>query len=411
MTSTGAQRRMMPRLRLHPRLIDLCLALVAFPMTVLAFSARFSGVGGPAHLTARDAAFAAAATVPLLFRRDAPVTALGAVLLACGLYQGTGGMPAPIVPPLDIAVYGVAVRTSRRGTVICTLLAVACCVGPALFWGHGPLFGPLRFGALTWLGLAAAIGDSVRTRHAHVQALEQRATRAELGRDEEAARRVAAERMRIARELHDVVAHELTLINTQAAVSIHLGQRDPDALAEVLTDVRDHSKLALDELRTLVGLLTEPGENPAPREPVPGLHRLDALVDSFAKAGLRVEVIREGEGRELPAAVDVAGYRIIQEALTNVRKHGAVAAARVRLGFERDALRITVQNEGRRGAPVPVQGAAGTLGGSGRGLIGIRERVAAVGGQIVSGPRPAGGFTVDASLPLVREPAPRGARE
>jgi len=390
-------------MRLHPRLFDLGLAGVAYPITLMSFGSKFSGLPS-AHLSMRAVAFAAAATLPLLARRDFPVGTLGATLAACTLFQAIGAVAAPLVPPLDIAVYGVAARTDRRTASLAALASVLCCVGPALVWGDGPLFGPLRFGALTWIGLAAVVGDSVRARHAHMTVLEQRATRAEHGREEEAARRVAAERMRIARELHDVVAHELTLINTQSAVSIHLGQRDPDVLAEVLTDVRNHSKQALDELRAIVGLLTQPGDNPAPREPVPGLHRLDDLVGSFARAGLRVEVTCEGERRELPTAVDLAGYRIVQEALTNVRKHSDVAQARVRLGFGPDALRITVENKGLRDRSAP---AAQVLGGTGRGLIGIRERVAAVGGQVSSGPGPTGGFIVDARLPLADRSAGR----
>jgi len=167
-------------------------------------------------------------------------------------------------------------------------------------------------------------------------------------------------------------------------------------MADLLTAIRDESKGALGELRAIVGLLTQPEEAAAPLEPTPGLGRLDDLVLSFGRAGLTVEVVRQGEECFIPSAVDVTGYRIIQEALTNVRKHAGVHTARVGIHFRPDSLSITVDNDGLAGWRPP------NGGGTGRGLIGTRERVAAVGGTAEIATRPQRGFLVAARLPLNR---------
>ncbi|MET8943189.1 histidine kinase [Streptomyces sp. NPDC004542] len=343
----------------------------------------------------------AAASMLLLFRKRAPLWTVGAITVSYVVSQATGGPGLPFIPVFGVAMHGVARRFDRKVAWAAALLAMVCVLTAGLVWGHGPLLGPQRTAPLAWIGLATAIGDASRTRQAYVAALEERAVRAERTREEEAERRVAEERMRIARELHDVVAHELTLINAQAGIAAHLGTHSPALRTEVLTSIRESSKQALEELRAMVGLLGRPGDDTdPPREPVPGLHRLDGLVESFARAGLRVEVVREGAKRPLPPAVDVAGYRIVQEALTNVRKHAGVEHARVRLAFGHDTLRITVEN----GPAAAVRPVADCLdgGGTGRGLISIRERSAAVGGRVVIGPGPSGGFTVEAVLPLGR---------
>ena len=379
----------------HPLLTDAVLVGVACGLTVLAF-VRGSEVASDG-VTGWAVCYSLVATLPLPARRWAPLPMLGFVTLVCGLEQSMHGPVTPIFVPMATALYTMAVRTERRVAWIAAAVAAFCLAVPIALTAPGPLFGPFRIGTLTWICAATALGDSVRTRRAYVAQLEERALRAERTREEEAARRVGEERLRIARELHDVVAHELTLINAQAGVTVHLGQRDPGVLVDVLAGIRERSRESLDELRAIVGLLAQPGDARMPREPVPGLHQLDDLVDSFARAGLHVDVERDGERRDLPSAVDVAGYRIVQEALTNVRKHAAVTHARVRLGFGADALRVSVENDASEVGRV---GAAAN--GTGRGLISIRERAAAVGGQASAGPRIAGGYVVEARLPFVR---------
>ncbi|WP_393101233.1 sensor histidine kinase [Streptomyces sp. LN325] len=205
---------------------------------------------------------------------------------------------------------------------------------------------------------------------------------------------MAAERVRIARELHDIVAHNIALINAQAGVAAHVGKDRPDQILAALTDIQKASRSALDELRATVSLLRQCDDADAPRDPIPGLAQLPALLASFERVGLYVLCTRNGSAPPLTPAVDLAAYRIVQEALTNVRKHGSADKARLHLGFGRLCLTITVEDDG---CAIPPHGPQQ---GTGHGLIGMRERTASVGGNLTAQPRPEGGFTVIAELPL-----------
>jgi signal transduction histidine kinase len=238
--------------------------------------------------------------------------------------------------------------------------------------------------------LATGYGIATRDRRLRLADAEARAERAERSREAESRRRVAEERLRIARDLHDVVAHHITLVNAQAGVAHHLMSSDPDTALEVLGQVKDSSRAALDELRATVGYLRQPGDL-ASRAPLPSVGEVGELVGTFRNGGMMVELERRGPVRAATSSVEVAAYRIIQEALTNAHKHAAAASVRVTLEYLADRLRITVADDGRPAA-------AGY--GSGHGLIGMRERAAAVGGAVSAGPRPEGGFRVLAELPL-----------
>ncbi|MFD4507057.1 histidine kinase dimerization/phosphoacceptor domain-containing protein [Streptomyces sp. NPDC058457] len=216
-----------------------------------------------------DVAIVARSCVVLLARERRPVAVLAAVSVLAVVHQACGGVIVATASALMTALYGFAARTDRRSTWTAAALVSVAVVGAATAFQTGPVLGPMRLGAVTWIGLAAALGDSVHNRRAYISALEERAERAERTREEEAARRVAEERVRIARELHDVVAHELTLINAQAGIGAHVGRGDPAQLAELLVAIRDGSRGALDELRSIVGLLGRAGEASAPREPAP----------------------------------------------------------------------------------------------------------------------------------------------
>ncbi|MGV9623689.1 sensor histidine kinase [Streptomyces tendae] len=237
------------------------------------------------------------------------------------------------------------------------------------------------------------MGDGVRSRRAYVAAVEERAEHAERTREQEAQQRVAAERVRIAREVHDIVAHHIALINAQAGVAAHLVDRRPEHILAALEDIRDTSRSALDELRTTVALLRQSGDPVAPRDPMPGLAHLPALLASFERTGLAVNHTRQGMATALAPAVDLAAYRIVQEALTNIRKHAGVDHARLFLHFGPEQLTITVEDDG----PGRVDQ---LLASQGHGLIGMRERAAMAGGRLHAGPRPQGGFVVTADLPL-----------
>ncbi|MFN8168337.1 MAG: histidine kinase [Candidatus Nanopelagicales bacterium] len=241
--------------------------------------------------------------------------------------------------------------------------------------------------------MACAIGFAVRSNRALLAAAEERARVAEQTREEEAQRRVTEERLRIARELHDVVAHHIAVINVQSGVARHLLTTDPHAAAEALGHVRDESAVVLAEMSTVLGLLRgDAGGAAADAQPAPGLAQVDALVDSVRRSGTTVTLRTSGSPRELTPSTDLAAYRIVQESLTNAGKHGHGPAS-VAVEFRDDALVIEVANEVAPGAAT-----AGSDGG--HGLVGMRERVAAVGGTLDAGARPDGRFVVHAELPV-----------
>ncbi|MDO0924587.1 sensor histidine kinase [Streptomyces sp. TG1A-8] len=337
---------------------------------------------------------AAVGCLVLLWRHRHPFGVL-ALALGCGVvFQLLGFRQSPLVTsPVLVSVYTVAVRTGRRTAFSAAAVSAGVLVGAAAVGDPASWLNPDKAAMLAWTGLAAAVGDGVRSRRAYVAAVEERAEHAERTREQEARQRVAAERVRIARELHDIVTHHIALINAQAGVAVHLVDRRPERIVAALEDIRDTSRSALDELRATVGLLRQSDDPVAPRDPMPGLAQVPALLASFERAGLTVRHVRRGTAEPLDPAVDLAAYRIVQESLTNVRKHAGAGCARLLLHHGRDRLTITVEDDGPAGAHRSHPGA-------GHGLIGMRERAAAVGGTLTAGPRPGGGFTVAAELPL-----------
>ncbi len=328
-------------------------------------------------------------------RHRAPVAAMAATTVCGILVAPLDLLLTPlIVAPAVICAYSLAVRTEWRTTATVLLPSAALMVAST------PLFETLSWQDASRLGAVAAfplvagvLGHSTQDRRAYLAAVEERARRAEESRDSEARRRVGEERVRIARELHDLVAHQITLANAQATVAAHVFDARPEQTRASLTQLVETTADALDDLRATVGLLRQSGDAAAPAEPAPGLSRLPTLLESFRRAGLEVSVHQDGTARPLPPGVDLTAYRIIQEALTNVTKHAGTGSARVRLAWNRDRVTITVADDGR-GAP------AGPGRPPGYGLIGMRERATAVGGQLSAGQRPEGGFLVSTHLPL-----------
>ena len=335
------------------------------------------------------------AAAALVLRRRAPLAVLAVTGTATLLESVTGDPRAPVAMSAVVALFTVAVSTDRTTTLRVGLLTVTVLTGAAMLAGPLPWYAQENLAIFAWTGIGATAGDAVRSRKAVVRAIQERAERAERTREEEARRRVAEERLRIARELHDVVAHHIALVNVQAGVAAHVMDKRPDQAKEALAHVREASRSALNELRATVGLLRQSGDPEAPTEPAPGLHRLEELVGTFRNAGLRVEVTRSDLGTALPAAVDLAAFRVIQEALTNAQKHaGTEARAEVSVVRVGPNLEITVLDDGRPDdEPRSVQG-------GGHGLLGMRERVTALAGTLTTGPRYGGGFRVHAILPL-----------
>ncbi|MFB6813922.1 sensor histidine kinase [Streptomyces sp. NPDC056347] len=370
---------------------DAARAVVLFVLSVVAASVdphrRTFQVGWPTVLVA------AIGCAALMWRRRHPLGVL-AVTTGCGvIFQLLGVRDSPLVSsPVLVSVYTVAVRTDRRTAWTAAAVSAAVLVA-ATTSTTGSWLEPDTLAMLAWTALPVAVGEGVRSRRAYVMAVEERAEHAERTREQEAQQRVAAERVRIARELHDIVAHHIALINAQAGVAVHLVDQRPEQILTALEDIRDTSRSALDELRVTVGLLRQSDDPVAPRAPMPGLAQVPALLASFERAGLSVSHTRRGDAGPLDPAVDLAAFRIVQESLTNVRKHAGADHARLSLHYRRERLTITVEDDGSAGPRRPHPGA-------GHGLIGMRERAAAIGGRLHAGPRPEGGFTVTAELPL-----------
>src|SRR5215218_2880269 len=395
-----------PLARGRALLIDALLALGVGLVQVggAAVSARFGVSAGWRPLDGWAYALLAIGPAALLVRRRWPSRVL-AVALACGLVYAARTYPEG---PSSLAVYPalwtVALTRPRRtawlaatGTAVAVAGMELFLYGDTMFDGE-PLYAAVTvFAAMWW-------GEAVRARRAYVAELRDRAERAERTREEEARRRVDEERMRIARELHDVVSHTIGVISVQAGVAAHLLHRRPDKAADSLAAIRQASDEALGELHAMLGVLRE-GDGDggrAPLTPAPGLAELDALVAQAAGAGVEVTVSLEGEPRRLPPAVDLACYRVVQESLTNVVRHAGASRAEVTVTHHDGRVVVEVTDDGRAG-PTDGSGAGsgnGNGAGSGQGILGMRERARALGGSLEAGPRPGGGFRVQATLPV-----------
>ncbi|WP_040860215.1 sensor histidine kinase [Nocardia niigatensis] len=373
-------------LRVRPWAADLAVAigcfLVATPVAATMAYLRHSPMD-------RAVSGLALTCVPLLVRSRWPIPVVAAtVLVEVARYLV---IPYSTPPPAAtaVALFTVANRGERRTAWLVGVCAAVPLVAAILISQPSPGDLPQALSQIAWTLLGVAAGDAVRSQRELLAAALERAEAAERDREAEAGRRVTEERLRIARELHDVVAHHITLVNAQAGVAHHLMRTNPEHAYEALERIRDTSRTALDDLRAAVGVLRTEGDSVDPRTPSPGLAELPALVESFRHAGLDVTVERTGEPVELSSLADLTAYRLIQEALTNTSKHAGVPAARIALDYRPDRLRITVEDDGH---------ATGDTG-SGYGMIGMRERVKAVGGTLSAAPRTGGGFRVAAELP------------
>jgi signal transduction histidine kinase len=356
----------------------------------------------PPHL-AIDTTTTVIATLALLFRRRAPV----AVVLVVGLAQFLPDLFVPTGPAfwgewvsLLVASYSLAASQvaaiDRRVVTIPVVLAT--CSYLVLSWRY-----PAEFwhpaATLTWVGptvLAVAAGLGIgRLRHSSVQ-LERRAEDAETRQQQEAERAVERERTRIARELHDVIAHSVSVMVVQASAAENVLDTDPAGARAALGHVQAAGREALEEMRLLLGVLHQDGEAGG-RAPVPSLSRLDALVEPVRRSGLQVELEVRGIEDRLPPSVDVAAYRVVQEALTNALRYAPDAQVRVLVDIQPAAVQVEVHDDGTGGVRTA---------GTGHGLLGLRERISLHGGTLHAGPAPEGGFTVRAQVPRAGVVAP-----
>lgn len=371
----------------HPTVVD---SVIAVSLLALALSAYYKEGGLPEgrELTAFDWVATVVAVAVIAGRRRFPRTVQ--ILVTAGLaaqYSISQHRHPLLILAGAIVSYTVASRTDRRTTWM--LIAGS---GVALYLTDAiRQMDPLVLGSvptLTFISMAAAFGDATRSRHAYLAEVEERARRAEQTREEEAQRRVIQERLRIARELHDVVAHHIAVISVQAAAASHLLDRRPEQVRPALDQIRHSGEDVLKELSSIVGVLRQSDDPVVTTEPTPGLSRLPALLDTVRAAGLDVRFQQCGTERELPAMADLAAYRITQEALTNAHKYGTGCTALTLTWHSRD-LTIEVMN------------AAGgdRATGSGYGIVGMRERATAAGGTLETGVTGDGRFRLLAVLP------------
>lgn len=387
----------------EPRLLDAALAAVVGAGGLL-YLLIGRGPDGEAPSGA-DAVAAGAAVLLLLARRRAPLPVLALTVLGETVFTVLASRPSPVLAVTAfIAVYTVA-RTVRRRTAVIAAALTATALYVVVAYPMDAASDPEGGAVFAWVGTFAAVGGTVRTWRDYTAAMEERAQRAEASKEVEARRRVAEERLRIARELHDVVAHHIALITIQAGVAGHFLRDRPDRAEVALGHIREGGRTVLDELGSLLHVLRQSGDETdeaQPTEPVPGLSRLGRLIESLAAAGLSVRHRQTGRPRPLPTAVDLAAYRVIQEALTNAHKHGADAVTDLLVDYRTDALHIEISNPVRTG---PVPDAQGT----GHGLTGMRERAHAVGGSFHAGAGADGRFRLDVRLPLPETETPADA--
>jgi signal transduction histidine kinase len=395
----GSPRRSTAQ-RLAPLLDALLVVVLLVPLAGHVFERARTGrpgIGSPGTPASVwiGGALAVVAIVPLLWRRRAPLATWivsGSATVAGLAIPGLGTTTAPIAAL--IATYTVASRSPRDVSVVVgavTLVGatVATAVGQAPQHGWGVLLLPVALVSAAWL-----VGDNLRVRRDYLAELEAKARRTEADRAEESARAASRERARIARELHDVIAHHVSVIAIQAGAARMLADgANPTAARVALERVEVTARQALAELRQLLGVLRHDGDPPA-LAPQPGLERLDDLLAEVRGAGLPVTLQIHGSALALPPPVDLSAYRIVQEALTNVLKHQGRVPTTVALSYSPKVLDITVEDHGpnARLAAVAIR--------PGHGLVGMRERVGLFGGRLEAGPAADGGFVVHARIPL-----------
>lgn len=364
---------------LHPLAI---VVPIAFVQVVFTFGAAY-GQEKVDRITPLTIALVLASAIALTWRRSRPVWVLAAVYALEAAYFALENPFGPIFISLVVALfnaiaYGSRVLAWTTGYVGAVVLYVAMTLRDdwGFSWGSaGAVF--------AWISLVMGVGELAKARR-------DRAEQAQEARAEQDRRQASEERLKVAREVHDVLAHHVSLINVQSGVALHLIDSQPEQVKEALTAIKQSSKEVLVELRNILGVLRDV-DGAAPRHPVASLDQLDRLVERMDTAGLPVTVEVEGEKRPVPKGVDSAALRILQESLTNTYRHAGPTTATVTLTYRPDELSVRVEDEGR--------GSSDSSVGTGSGLTGMRQRVEALSGTFTAGPKPGGGFRVTATFP------------
>ena len=379
-----------------PLLIDGVTALAVFTLMAQQLVTRHLLLPGQHATTVLTWLLAVVIAAPILTHRRFPRASVAVCLGAVAIYA-TGHYLAYPGYAIFVLTFDIALHSDERVSVP-TLFASAVVIGVAVE------FQPAKVAVLTTyllseicVGAAWLVGWNLRRRRARWTELRARAERLEREREEEARRAVTEERLRIARELHDVIAHSMSVIAVQSAVGNHVIDTQPTEARQALAAIEATSRSALTEMRRLLGVLRQAGEPRGSLTPAPGLADLTSLVSQVQDTGLKVWINVEGERGSVPPGVDLSAYRVIQEALTNVIKHAGSATATVTIRYRDDSVTVEIANQAPAGPGVHVP--APRMG-SGHGIIGMRERVAVFGGEFSAGPRPDGGFLVRACFPL-----------
>ena len=369
-------------------LVDLGVALVFFAGNAVVLNSK---VDLP-DVRAPDAfayCLLAALSTAVVLRRSHPVAAVGLGLVS-GMAYAAAGYPPNIAPAVLLPMYTAANRlTEAPSRRLLAVAFVAACLAATL----GP--GPTNTTVPLLVAGAWFLGRYARARRLYTEALEAKNRELEQAQHELARRAVTEERLRIARELHDVVAHNMSVVAVHAGTGRLVAAGDPAAAERALATIEETTRSALTEMRQLLGVLRSgdgDGREPAALVPAPGLRDLDTLVADVVRSGLPVELRVHGERPAVPPGVDLSAYRVVQEALTNVLKHAGPARAVVDVRYTDSSLTVEVADDGRGAAPPSAPG--------GHGLAGMRERLAVHGGTLHAGPEPAGGFRVAARFPL-----------
>jgi signal transduction histidine kinase len=368
--------------------------LVNAALPVLAGAVILGGelLHGGHSARAAPVALGLAAAAVLCARRRVPVLTLvssGALVAMLFVVDRAAGTVAVVAPA--VALYSLALSRGRRAQILSGLGAVGAVLGADLLHHGKPAILP-TLGHVLLVAIPLLVAEAIRNHRSNLRLLTERLELAERAREQEAERRVEQERMRIARELHDVVAHTLTEINLQAAAGAEV--TETDRVRTALERIEQASHAAIGELRAILGVLREPNGTEPPRAPVPGIGELAELAEHARASGLDVQLEVSGEQpARLSDAVSLAVYRVVQESLTNARRHAPGTPVSVELRFNHDALSLEIEN----GAGATSNG--NPAGAPGVGIVGMRERAAAIGGTLTAGPTPEQGFLVQARLP------------
>ncbi|MEY2451542.1 MAG: hypothetical protein QOD92_1116 [Acidimicrobiaceae bacterium] len=367
---------------------DVTIGLLAIAFLVVA-SSHIEPTAGDRHLDALGYALIVVAGGSLALCRRRPAVSVGIVTAVLGLYLLRHYVGGPVFVTGWISLFFLSWRAPRRAAVtgavvLCSVLIVSGIVGGA----HALL---LHLVFVGWSAAAIFLGEAMRNRRSYLTELEERARYLEHTREEEAGRRVAEDRLRVARDLHDSVAHAMATINVQAGAAAHVVDRRPGAAKEALTVIQRASAEVLDELGAMLRLLRDDTEGPE-RAPTPGVEQVTALVASMSDANLSVSFRPSGPLEAVSKPIGTAAYRIVQESLTNVLRHGGAAPTVVSMRVEDGSFTVEVTDDGPGGTTESSR--------TGMGIRGMRERAEATGGTLQAGPRPDHGFTVQATWRL-----------